>query len=54
MIRKEILGKNDTDTLEQFRNGYDFKEAFIAPFMPDPAASPAKAKPASLPAGTGS
>jgi uncharacterized repeat protein (TIGR04138 family) len=37
MIQKEILGKNDSDTIEQFREGYDFHEAFVAPFVPAPA-----------------
>jgi uncharacterized repeat protein (TIGR04138 family) len=36
MIRKEILGKNDSDSIEQFREGYDFHEAFVAPFTPTP------------------
>ena len=41
MIRKEILGKNDTDTLDQFREGYDFHEAFVTPFLPPHPAPPA-------------
>jgi uncharacterized repeat protein (TIGR04138 family) len=60
MIRKEILGKNESDTIEQFRAGYDFHEAFVAPFQPDPApkppidpATPITPAP-SHPAGTGS
>jgi uncharacterized repeat protein (TIGR04138 family) len=54
MIREEILGKNETDTIEQFREGYDFHEAFVAPFLPAPAAAP-KTIPSteSLPAETG-
>src|SRR5882762_11831450 len=31
MIREEILGKNETDTREQFSGGYDFHDAFVAP-----------------------
>ena len=58
MIRKEILGKNESDTIEQFREGYDFHEAFIAPFLPTPANSttnpPAHPPTKSLPAQTGS
>jgi uncharacterized repeat protein (TIGR04138 family) len=55
MIRKEILGKNETDTLEQFRDGYDFYEAFVLPFLPISAAvAPQKPKSQSLPAETGS
>jgi len=53
MIRKEILGKNDSDTLEQFREGYDFHEAFVAPFVPAPRAGTPK-KPKSLATETGS
>jgi uncharacterized repeat protein (TIGR04138 family) len=55
MIRKEILGKNETDTLEQFRDGYDFHQAFAVPFLPTPASvPPAAPKSESLPAETGS
>ena len=54
MIRKKILGKNDTDTLEQFRNGYDFHQAFVAPFLPEPARAGQPPKSESLPAETGS
>jgi len=53
MIRTEILGRNETDTLDEFRNGYDFSEAFVLPFLPArPGAAPAKSE--SLPAETGS
>jgi uncharacterized repeat protein (TIGR04138 family) len=54
MIRKEILGKNDSDTLEQFRDGYDFHEAFVLPFLPVPAGAPKAPRSESLPAETGS
>jgi uncharacterized repeat protein (TIGR04138 family) len=54
MIRKEILGKNDSDTLEQFRDGYDFREAFVLPFLPVPAGAPKDSRSESLPARTGS
>ena len=53
MIRKEILGKNDTDTLDQFRDGYDFNEAFVLPYMPAPAGEPTNPKPESQAAETG-
>jgi uncharacterized repeat protein (TIGR04138 family) len=55
MIRKEILGKNDSDTLDQFRSGYDFNEAFVLPFLPATVGNPGTPpKPESLPAETGS
>jgi len=55
MIRKEILGKNDTDTIEQFRDGYDFNEAFVLPFLATPPVTPgAKPKSETLRAETGS
>jgi uncharacterized repeat protein (TIGR04138 family) len=53
MIRKEILGKNESDTIEQFRDGYDFHEAFVAPFLPTPAAEPKAPSSETLPAETG-
>ena len=52
MIGKKILGKNESDTIEQFRDGYDFNDAFVLPFLPGPPGAPVK--PASLPARTGS
>ena len=44
LIRIGIFGKTETDTIEQFREGYDFEEAFVAPFLPEkrsPVANPA-------------
>jgi uncharacterized repeat protein (TIGR04138 family) len=55
MIRKKILGKNETDTLDQFREGYDFHEAFVAPYLPIPSGAGSQPpKSQSLPAETGS
>ena len=54
MIREEILGKNDSDTIEQFRDGYDFHEAFVVPYMPAKAEASAKPAPESLKAPSGS
>ncbi|MGA3170062.1 MAG: Minf_1886 family protein [Chthoniobacteraceae bacterium] len=55
MIRKEILGKNDSDTIEQFRDGYDFNAAFVLPFLPAQATrAPAGPPSQSLTAETGS
>jgi uncharacterized repeat protein (TIGR04138 family) len=54
LIRKGFLGKNESDTLEQFRGGYDFHEAFVLPYLPDPAEKKPAPKSESLPAQTGS
>lgn len=35
LIRAGIFGKTDTDTIEDFRNGYDFHQAFVVPFLPE-------------------
>ena len=40
LIRIGIFGKTDTDTIEDFRNGYDFVEAFEKPFLPEGVAAP--------------
>lgn len=37
LIRSGIFGKTENDSIEQFRNGYDFHEAFVLPFQPEPA-----------------
>jgi len=45
-----IFGKTDTDSLDDFKGGYTFHEAFVAPFIPEkpfvhtriPAATPAE------------
>jgi len=34
LIRIGIFGKTETDTIDQFRNYYDFEEAFVAPYRP--------------------
>jgi len=34
MIESSILAKTDNDTREDFKNGYDFFEAFRRPFVP--------------------
>ncbi len=49
-IRVGIFGKTESDSLEDFRHGYSFHDAFVAPFLPEkplvhvriPAASPAE------------
>jgi uncharacterized repeat protein (TIGR04138 family) len=37
LVRVGIFGKTDEDTLESFREGYDFADAFVLPFRPEPA-----------------
>ncbi len=32
LINAKVFGKTDHDTLEDFRDGYDFEEAFVEPF----------------------
>ena len=49
-IRVGIFGKTDTDSIEDFKGGYSFHDAFVAPFLPEkppvhtriPAAAPAE------------
>jgi uncharacterized repeat protein (TIGR04138 family) len=36
MVDKGILGKTEQDTLEDFKGGYDFDEAFVKPYQPPP------------------
>ena len=36
LVGKNVLGKTDDDRLEDFENGYDFEDAFSAPFRPRP------------------
>lgn len=35
LIRAGIFGKTDTDTVDDFRGGYDFQEAFVKPYLPE-------------------
>ena len=34
-IRVGIFGKTDTDSVEDFKGGYTFHDAFVAPFLPE-------------------
>lgn len=34
LINVNIFGKTETDSIADFRGGYDFHEAFVAPFLP--------------------
>jgi uncharacterized repeat protein (TIGR04138 family) len=35
LITVGIFGRSDDDSIEQFAAGYDFREAFIEPFLPE-------------------
>lgn len=42
LIGAGIFGKTEEDSIEDFRNVYDFQEAFVKPFSPEkPAATKA-------------
>lgn len=41
LIEAGIFGKNATDTIEDFKNGFDFHTAFVEPFLPESPAKPA-------------
>jgi len=38
LIDAGALGRTDADSIEDFKGGYDFEEAFVKPFRPDPPA----------------
>ena len=42
LIDAGIFGKTEEDSLEDFKNVYDFKEAFVKPFEPEMPMPPAK------------
>ena len=35
LVECQVLGKNDSDTPEDFEKGYNFKETFLNPFAPE-------------------
>jgi len=44
LIEAGIFGKTQEDTLEDFRQGYDFHAAFVQPFLPsEPVPAPSSA-----------
>lgn len=52
LIHAGIFGKTETDTVEDFKNGYGFHEAFVQPFLPEtPVRAPisGKSEPAAKP-----
>jgi len=34
LVQANVFSKTDRDTIEEFRAGFDFDEAFVAPFQP--------------------
>src|SRR3954452_25049180 len=50
LINAGIFGKTDEDSIEDFKNIYDFDEAFAKPFAPTKAQMPAANENPSLPA----
>jgi uncharacterized repeat protein (TIGR04138 family) len=45
LIGAGIFGKTETDSIEDFRNVYDFQEVFVKPFAPEkPAVTRARAE----------
>jgi uncharacterized repeat protein (TIGR04138 family) len=36
LVESGVFVKTDEDTIESFREGYDFEEAFVQPFLPAP------------------
>jgi uncharacterized repeat protein (TIGR04138 family) len=34
LVNRGLLGKTDEDRKEDFSNGYDFRTAFVTPFLP--------------------
>lgn len=39
LVRSGVFGKTDNDTIDAFRKGYDFVDAFVLPFRPQPPSS---------------
>jgi uncharacterized repeat protein (TIGR04138 family) len=35
LIAVGVFGKNETDSVDDFKGGYSFKDAFVLPFLPD-------------------
>lgn len=36
LVQAGVFGKTDDDTLESFREGFSFEDAFLKPFLPSP------------------
>jgi uncharacterized repeat protein (TIGR04138 family) len=55
LIGAGVFGKTEEDSIEHFKNVYDFEEAFVKPFAPEkpPIAKPTAVLPARKPATSG-
>ena len=42
LIRVGVFGKSETDSVDDFKGGYGFHEAFVAPFLPAKTPAPRK------------
>jgi len=49
LIESGAFGKSDQDSIDQFKNGFDFHDAFVKPFQPNPASTPPTTQPHILP-----
>ena len=49
MVEIKLLAKTDKDNREDFKDGYDFEEAFVKPFQPAPRSAADAPMPQSLP-----
>lgn len=36
LIRIGVFGKTESDSIDDFKDGYNFKEAFVDPYLPEP------------------
>ncbi len=45
MVENRLLGASERDSRSDFEAGYDFDDAFVKPFEPDPAAPAPKPEP---------
>ena len=50
LIGADVFGKKETDSIDDFGGGYSFREAFVAPFQPEPSIARRRVVKASRPA----
>ena len=44
LVNKGVFGKKENDSIHDFDGGFEFKTAFIKPFMPEPAENRSESK----------